>query len=71
MGHDVRVVEEDHPVDEVVDEGRDEHVIQLDVPVLQDVLERPLVAEVRDQGDAVGVHAGANKTEGGKTQRSS
>ena len=62
MGDDVRAVEEEHGLDEVVDERGDEHGLQLDVGVLEDVGEGALRAVVRQDDDAVRLDAGADET---------
>ena len=55
------VVEEVHALNQITNQAGDEHHVQLDVGVLQDVLERSLGAEVRQEHDHVGLHMGANE----------
>ena len=57
VADDVAVVQENHTLDQVVDETRDEHGLQLHVGVLQDVVEGALGAEVRDEHDLSGLDA--------------
>ena len=61
MEDNVRVVEEDHALEEVVDKRRDEDRVQLDVGVLQDVLQCASCAKVRYQHHAVRLHACADE----------
>ena len=63
MGDDVGTVEEEHGLNEVVDKRRDEHGLQLDVRVLQNVGEGALRAVVRQNDDAVGLDASTDETE--------
>ena len=42
-------------LNEIMNEGGNEHGIQFDVHVLQDIVERPLGAVLGDQGDRVQV----------------
>lgn len=62
MGNNVTVVQENQPLDEVMDERSDEHGVQLDVRVLQDVVQGALGAEVSDQHHAMRFHACADET---------
>ena len=63
MGDNVRTVEEEHRLNEVVDKRRDEHWLQLDVRILEDVGEGALRAVVRQNDDAVGLDARTDETE--------
>ena len=63
MGDNVRTVEEEHRLNEVVDKRRDEHGLQLDVRILEDVGEGALRAVVRQNDDAVGLDARTDETE--------
>ena len=63
MGDNIRTVQEEHRFNEVVDQRRDEHGLQLDVRILEDVGEGALRAVVRQNDDAVGLDAGADETE--------
>ena len=63
MGDYVGTVQEQHCFDEVVNERRDEHGLQLDIRVLEDVGEGALCAVVRQEHDAVGFDARADETE--------
>ena len=56
-------MEEEHRLNEVVDERRDEHGLQLDVRILEDVGEGALRAVVRQNDDAVRLDASADETE--------
>ena len=48
---------------QVVGQAGHEHHVQLDVVILQDILQRALQAELRDQHDLVRLHAGTDETE--------
>lgn len=61
MRDDVAVVQEDHALDQIVNQTGDEHGLQLHVRVLQDVVERPLGAEVGDEHDLGGLDAGPDE----------
>ena len=63
MRNDIARVKKHDSLDEIMDETCDEHWLQLDVFIFQDVLERTLGAEVRDQHHTMGLNTGSNKTE--------
>jgi hypothetical protein len=51
------------PSYQIVGQAGHEHHVQLDVVVLQDVLQRALQAELRDQHDLVRFDTGTDETE--------
>ena len=63
MGHNIGVVKEDHSVDQIINEGGDKHVVQVDVRVFQNIFERPLVAKVGDQSDTICINTRTDETE--------